>query len=140
MSTIKYRAWDEGNQVMHYDFQFIKSGDEGNDWIVFTSDKQTLQQKPHPLSNPYFQQQLKIMPAMDAKSLEGKLIYVGDIVETDEAGWIGEVVFERDMFVVVGTGGSSLCNWEAFKVLGNRYENPELLKHLGEDKPCQCKK
>ena len=38
----KMRAWDECNKIMHYDFQFIKSGDNGNDWIIFQSDKQEL--------------------------------------------------------------------------------------------------
>lgn len=33
MKEIKFRAWDEQNKVMHNDFQFIKSGDSGNDWI-----------------------------------------------------------------------------------------------------------
>lgn len=32
---IKFRAWDENNEVMHNDFQFIKSGNDGNDWILF---------------------------------------------------------------------------------------------------------
>jgi hypothetical protein len=125
-----FRAWDERKCVMHYDFQFIKSGDEGNDWVVFTSDKHKLFDEPHPFKNPYFQQQLKIMPGMHAKAINGVYIYVGDVVLTDEAGWIGEVRFERDMFYVGGTGFSTMCNWEAFKVLGNVYQNPELKKHL----------
>lgn len=45
MREIKFRAFDEGNKIMHYDFQFIKSGDEGNDWIIFTSDKNKLSNK-----------------------------------------------------------------------------------------------
>ena len=39
------RAWDERKKIMHNDFQFIRSGDTGADWIVFTSDKQTLDRK-----------------------------------------------------------------------------------------------
>lgn len=42
MKNSKLRAWDEQNKVMHHDFQFIKSGNDGNDWIVFSSDKQKL--------------------------------------------------------------------------------------------------
>ncbi len=30
MREIKFRAWDEKNKIMHYDFQFIKSGEEDN--------------------------------------------------------------------------------------------------------------
>ena len=65
--TWTLRAWDEGHKVMHYDFQFIRSGDTGSDWIVFTSDTHMLDRKikdpeqPHPFDDPYFQQQLKIM-------------------------------------------------------------------------------
>jgi len=28
---IKLKAWDEGNKIMHNNFQFIKSGEESND-------------------------------------------------------------------------------------------------------------
>ena len=34
----KFRAWDEQKKIMHNTFQFISSGDEGNDWIVFVSE------------------------------------------------------------------------------------------------------
>lgn len=57
VSQVKLKAWDEKQKIMHYDFQFIKS----NDWIIFTSDKQKLTDKPHPFQNPYCIQQLKIM-------------------------------------------------------------------------------
>jgi len=64
MREIKFRVWDEGNKVMHQNFQFIKSGDEGNDWIIFISDKFTLENhttNPFMNPSPYFSQQLKIM-------------------------------------------------------------------------------
>jgi hypothetical protein len=125
-----FRAWDERRLTMHYDFQFIKSGDTGADWIVFTSDKQKLDDKPHPFENPYCAKQLIIMPGMSVKAQNGVLIYAGDVVMTDEAGWIGEVKFDGDSFWVGGTGFSTQCNWKAFKVLGNVYQNPELKTHL----------
>ena len=40
MREIKFRAWDERKKVMHFDFQFFTSGEEGNDWICFSSDKE----------------------------------------------------------------------------------------------------
>ena len=107
---------------MHYDFQFIKSGDTSSDWIVFTSDKQKLSDKPHPFENPHFSKQLIIMPGITTKALNGVFIYVGDVVLTDEAGWVGAVKFDGDAlwdgdaFWVGGTGFSTQCNWNAFKL------------------------
>lgn len=122
------RAWDEQHCVMHYDFQYIKSGDTGADWIIFTSDKHGLDSRPHPFENPFFAKQLKIMRGIDHKDKRGKFIYEGDIVRTDEGGWIAQVTWNGDAFMCEGTGFSSQCNWKAFEILGNAFENPELVK------------
>ncbi len=118
MKNSKFRAWDEQNKVMHYDFQFIKSGNDDNDWIVFTSDKQKLTDEPHPLNNPYFQQQLIIMENVGIND-----IYEGDIVDF---GGFGVVKYGEDRFYVdCGNVHTRVSNQH--KVVGNIYENPELL-------------
>jgi uncharacterized phage protein (TIGR01671 family) len=84
MREIKFRAWDEINKIMHYDFKWISSGDKENDWIVFTSDKSPLQNpKTNPFNNPnpYFSQQFKKMQFAERKDKNGKEIYEKDIVK-----------------------------------------------------------
>lgn len=71
----KLRAWDEVNKIMHYDFEFIRSGIEDHGtWIIFKSNKQkNIEQN--------ILQNFKIMQFTGLKDIEGKEIYSGDIVK-----------------------------------------------------------
>lgn len=125
MREIKFRAWDERRKIMHYDFEFIMSGIENNDWIVFKSDKNRLDSKPHPFDNPRFQKQLKIMQFTGLEDKNGKDIYEGDILHMKQSEHLGYTphlvehiceLYDRDSYT-----------YHFSEVIGNIYENPELL-------------
>lgn len=79
----KFKAWDEGKKVWHYNFQYIKSREEDNDWILFTSDTQPLEKKQNSLDNPYFQQQFKICQYLGINDINDCEIYENDILLID---------------------------------------------------------
>lgn len=133
----KFRAWDECNNKMHYDFQFITSGDSANDWIIFQSDKQKLdfdKEKNFCINiypNPYFAQQLKIMQCIGLKDKNGKLIYEGDILQQPQMPHKVVCEWYKGGFWLNGfmNGAkrelSNMHNW--YEVIGNIYEDKDLL-------------
>lgn len=66
---------------------------------------------------------------------QGVEIYEGDILKDYDQDYIGVVSFQDGAFIV--TWENEFCNafeWSGEEVIGNIYENPELLqpKHKGE--------
>lgn len=76
-----------------------------------------------------FHEDVELMQFTGLLDKNSKEIWEGDIVLTDEADWIGEVIFNHGMFMCRDKKGgfASFCNWDKFEVIGNIYENPELL-------------
>lgn len=70
-----------------------------------------------------------IQECTGCKDSNTKLIYEGDILETNEFGWIGVVVYRDGQFALKDkTGGFSIWpDWEECKIVGNVYQNPELI-------------
>jgi len=117
---------------MHFDFQFVKSGEKGNDWILFVSDKQTLANYDKWTSNPYFSQQLKIMQYTGLKDCKGKEIFEGDIIRYQNFPnkWKDPVVIiwniKEAKFDFKDSFNGLIYN--VMEVLGNIHEHPHLLE------------
>lgn len=131
MREIKFRAWDKDNDQMIYDFGLtpeyipyqIPQGDESDD----------------PANYSYYDD-AELMQYTGLKDKNGTDVYEGDILGFDK--WKGEyyaiapVVYERGCFEVyikriaeshnLQLGTLSLL--AESEVIGNIYENPELLK------------
>lgn len=145
---IKFRAWDENNRVMHHNFQWFKTGDAGNDWIVFSSDRH-----PHKTNDagllfddPFFSQQLKIMQYTGLKDKNGTEIYEGDVVNFNKCGtrvdrdgraedyhekvrrqFVVEDIRAFNSFIEGQSANGGWWQAENLEVIGNVHENPELL-------------
>ncbi len=123
MREIKFRAWDEQNKVMHNEVEFIRSGIDGNDWILFKSDKQKLEDG-NVLNNPYFQQQIKLMQYTGLKDKNLVKIYEGDYMLDSHSGSHAEVKFIKGAFIVEFDNEiQDLYDWTCECVIGNIYQN-----------------
>jgi len=144
---IKFRAWDNVEKEMLDTVEKWNRGwkgedtDPDNDYDFHTKSLYVDQQghvlehtDEHGVCDMHFYLQGKpkytLMQFTGLKDKNGKEIYEGDIVRTDEASWVAQVIYHRDCFMCTGLdskGFSVVCNWENFEVIGNIYENPELV-------------
>lgn len=127
---IKFRAWDKQTKEMHYDFEFILSGTDENNWIVFTSDKQTLLNNPHPFRNPYFFPQFEIMQLTGLLDKNGKEIFAGDILKLD--CWNSELYIVENLLDFGYQYYEYILSENHMEILGNIFEHPELLKQSAD--------
>lgn len=130
MREIKFRAWDEIDKKMIPMDRGRYDRDSG-------SLKFYLQYIPNRDSH------LKFMVFTGLKDREGNDIYEGDVVEQFYKGATRFVVIwdevEKDRWNLKAKDssyydngdyyeGSNGRNWKTFKIIGNIYENPELIK------------
>jgi len=113
MREIKFRAWD-GNEML-------------SDWLVLTKET-TGEVSTSRLSK----RGIEIMQYTGLKDRNGKEIYEGDIVKS-ESYFTSVVEFEDGSFMLKSTAQTSdLAKWKVshfeLEVIGNIYENPDLLK------------
>lgn len=131
MREYKFRAWDSWWDKMHY-FDFTKNIEVTPDdelkglWIL------------HKEGSVYaIQDKIKIMQYTGLKDKNGKEIYEGDLVlydrnihkDIDTAKF--KVVWAKDRYVLQEIKHKYYIDdvtWELVEVIGNIYENPELLE------------
>jgi hypothetical protein len=108
---IKFRAWD-GKEMTHdvtiFNGRYIECSRADDDIFYQWHDPS---------------EQIGIMQYTGLKDKNGKEIYEGDLIKIGDSGVYKEVIFKDGCFCIQG------FNWTcgAAEVIGNIYENPELL-------------
>ena len=123
MREIKFRAWDKKENKMQQVVQILYGHEASN----------------YPLSVDFFRsvksrliKDIELMQYTGLKDKNGKEIYEGDIVKSD---WIedkqritaSKVIFNAGRFTCLGLN-YDLYRMPELEVIGNIYENKELLK------------
>ena len=109
MSDIKFRSWNKVNKTMY------------DNSIYNCKDSFDMQLK-HP-------QIYEVMQYIGLEDKNGRKIYEGDIVKTKEH--IGQIIYSKGVFFIDVKGDFYLPIYnvsEFMEVIGNIYENPELLE------------
>lgn len=124
---IKFRAWD-GEKIQK---DFIIGRPQAADCLsIMTDEKFALKQ--------YSLKEWKVMQYTGLKDKHGKEIYEGDImaIKTTYHSYPISVIFSEGAFSFKEDGSyGTLAEWnEHSEIIGNIWENPELLSALTETK------
>lgn len=151
MREIKFRVWDDHFKYMNYKVTVGMWGKESLNDDNYTAcamyvmpDKVDYKCEPHWAHFEPYMEDTHLMQYTGLKDRNGKEIYEGDIVrlpaylnnytEYAVCKWIDNTNSVEDVigFAFEDTKGKRVRNdeWEDYEIIGNIYENPEL---LGDD-------
>ena len=121
MITIKFRAWDKERKHFNH---FELDNDAGFYDIFYRAEK-----------SKYCAKDSDWMQYTGLKDKNGKEIYEGDIVKVVTKDFDypdvvnkGKVIFEKGHWLIMGNEEYYLYGQDEIEIIGNIYENPELLK------------
>lgn len=120
MRELKFRAWNKIRKIMSYDVTLYANG-----WVKCVFEDGTEEKFPPKIAKEI----LVIMQYIGLKDENGKEIYEGDIIRCyGGAYWNG--IYEYNYVIEVRDirDLNDIVHSENVKILGNKYENPELLK------------
>ena len=137
MREIKFRVWNKIRKVMSYDVTLY-----ANRWVECVYVDGTEDKFPSKIAKEI----LAIMQYIGLKDKNGKEIYEGDILSTDLSRPYLIVCFRNGAFMVqchdngkdyydlMAPMDEESDQVEHLEVIGNIYENPELLGSFGGEK------
>lgn len=135
MEEIKIRLWDAENKIMIYESANEYSKEPYNHYVIAWLDESLrLLYYKKPNANSFIVVNSKLMLDTGIKDKNGKKIYSDDIVKFNNDKFKSVVSFEDNSWCVeVKVAGVdyehfNMYNWDDYEVIGNIYENPELIK------------
>jgi len=139
MRTIKFRAWDkEYENMFHNAYPF-----EHLVYVEMFDDDETFQRYKHKMmvvNRKYFYfiiaKDIDLMQFTGVLDKNEKEIYEGDICRLEKA--VYKVYWNDDRWGLEGAKGwdydsgdyyrgDDINNWDEFEIIGNLYQNPELM-------------
>ena len=140
MRQIRFRVYDKEKGVMAFVTSIVWYWDNQEIKQVFWDDKDGIHEAVYP-------ERAILMQSTNLRDRNGKEIYEGDILNFPERsgvdhdkslpnfpGWYGAVRFvidqdnSRPMYTADIGDVKFMFKWNACEVIGNLYENPELLE------------